>query len=277
MRRLPFAILKYPGAKPWFIEYAERFLRGRKTDTIVDPFFGGGSLTFTLLNRGYAKRAVLAEKDPEVRFFWESTRNDEGLAPRAEEWLVRALRLPVEKQRDFVIDSILRLKEDDPALSLFLRSRSSFNGILTGNWPAVTRKPLKLWCHAAISCSLRMLYAMRDRFVILPDAFDALAQTSFPSNYAFVDPPYSVGDESPGRLLYREWDLDHERLMKTLFKWRGRWQLTSEYSSEMVTLLKNTGIDKHSVSLDVVSMRTGHGIRKMELVVSRDSQRAGRR
>jgi DNA adenine methylase len=273
---LPFSILKYAGGKPWVLEHVLRFLHDRKAETIVEPFAGSALVSLTLLNRGYAKHAFLAEKDLEVRDFLERTRTDEGLATRAEEWTACALRLPRDKQRDFVIDSILRLKEKDPALSLLLRSRSSFNGILTGNWPAVTRRPLESWWPLTISSSLRMLYAMRDRFEVVPDAFDALAQTSSSSNYAFVDPPYSFGDESPGRLLYREWDLDHEQLMKALFKWKGRWQLTYEYSSEMITLLKNAGMDNHGVSLEVVSMRTGHGIRKMELVVSRESRRTRR-
>jgi site-specific DNA-adenine methylase len=187
---LPFSILKYAGGKPWFLQHAERFLRDRKTETIVEPFAGKALVSFTLLNHRHAKQALLAEKDAEVRLFWESTRNDEGLAARAEEWTVRALRQPRDKQRDFVIDSILRLMEKDPPMSLLLRSRSSFNGILTGNWPAVTRRPLESWWPLTISSSLRMLYAMRDRFEVVPDAFDALAQTSSSSNYAFVDPPF---------------------------------------------------------------------------------------
>lgn len=272
MRRLPFSILNYAGRKPWFLEHAERFAGKGEIESIVEPYAGSAVLSLTLVNRGYAKRAILAEADEEVRFFWKSARDDEGLADRVNEWTAAALRLPREKQRDFVIDSILRLREKDPALWLLLRSRSSYNGILTGNWPAVTRKPLESWWPATLASSLGMLHAMRDRFEVLPDAFDALSSTSHPRNYAVVDPTYTIAPESPGHNLYRVCEVNHPQLLKILAKWKGRWQLTSEFCPEIFALLKNAGLDDQSISTYVVPMRTGHGARKMELVVSREQR-----
>jgi hypothetical protein len=157
-------------------------------------------------------------------------------------------------------------------LWLLLRSRSSYNGILTGNWPAVTRKPLESWWPATLGSSLAMLYAMRDRFEVLPDAFDALLSASRASNYGLIDPPYTIARKSPGHHLYRKCEVDHQRLLKVLAKWKGRWQLTSEFCPEIFVLLKNAGLDDHSTATYVVPMQTGHGARKMELVVSREQR-----
>jgi hypothetical protein len=83
---------------------------------------------------------------------------------------------------------------------------------------------------------------------------------------------YTLAPESPGHNLYRVCEVDHPQLLKILAKWKGRWQLTSEFCPEIFALLKNAGLDDQSISTYVVPMQTGHGARKMELVVSREQR-----
>ena len=72
MRPTAFSILRCPGSKGWFVPYAERFVRKQRPKTIVEPFAGSAVVGLTLLDHGYGRRFVLAEKDPELRHFFTS-------------------------------------------------------------------------------------------------------------------------------------------------------------------------------------------------------------
>jgi len=64
--------LRYPGSKQKLIPYIEEILRynSKSPDNIVEPFFGGGSITLSLLTRGLVERAIISDYDPLVSSFW---------------------------------------------------------------------------------------------------------------------------------------------------------------------------------------------------------------
>jgi DNA adenine methylase len=268
--RYPFSILRSPGSKSWFVPIAEHFVRAQgQLETIVEPFAGGGVVSLTLLNRGYGRRVVLAEKDPELRRFWEIALNDAELATRVITWTHNLRAMPEERQAKFVIESLEQMQVADPAFFVLLRSRRSFNSILQGHHSFRAVRPVRHWWPNTLGYSLRFLYNAREKIEVLSEALDALNRTDRPDSYAFVDPPYTCGRNSPGHALYRESEVDHQALLYRLANWKGAFQLTSEYCSEILRLLTRAGLGSGRVTRYVVPMRTGHAQQKVELVVNR--------
>ena len=270
--RLPFSILRSPGSKAWFLRDAERFVRDLRPAIIVEAFAGSAIVGLTLLNRGYAGRLVLAEKDPDLRYFWQVALSDADFTHRATEWTRRLLRMPPDERRGFALRSAKRMQKTDPAFSTLLRSRLGFNGILHNESAPSSREATDRWWPLTIGASLGFLYAARTKIQVLSDAFEALRLTDVPESYAFVDPPYTFGQSAPGHKLYRYGlnDKDYEELVRLLAVWKGSWQLTSEFCPEMIRSLEETRFDP-PVQQRMVPMRTVNNRLKMELVVSRRS------
>src|ERR1700741_1831001 len=128
--KLPSSILRSPGSKNKFVPFAETFVRDQRPKPIVEPFAGSAVVGLTLLDRGYGEQLVIAEKDPELRLFWDGALSDAGFARRGREWTHDMSAVQPGKRRDFAVDSAVRMQNTDPAFSVLLRSRLEFNGIL---------------------------------------------------------------------------------------------------------------------------------------------------
>ena len=271
----PFHFFRSPGSKCWFIPRAEQFVREVRPKTIVEPFAGSGVVGLTLLNRGYCGRLVMAEKDPARHAFWEAALNDPMLHDRAFRWIREVWTQPVEKQADFVTESLTQMETSDPPLFALLHALSSFNGIVHGRNSINGRRPIRYWLLETLDSSLQFVYEARGKIELLSDAFDTLRRTDSPDSYAFVDPPYSAGRNSPGHKLYRESEIDHEALFHLLGKWRGSWQLTSEHGAEMRRYLRLAAPVLGPIRTYTVRMHTGRGHKKVELVTEKRADKNG--
>ena len=269
MRQTAFSILRCPGSKGWFVPYAERFVRRERPKTIVDSFAGSAVVGLTLLNRGHGQRLVLAEKDPELRHFFHVALRDAGLAMRVRSWTHKLWAIEPRKQRDFAFESVEAMATTDPAFSVLLRTRLQFNGNMKGT--ISTRTPARNWWSLNLGTSLELLYNARHKIQVSADAFEALHAANRRDSYAFVDPPYTVSRYSAGHKLYRESEVDHEALLRSLAAWRGSWQLTSEFCPEILRMARE--IDSElPIRQYVVPMRTVMGSAKMELVLARSAR-----
>jgi hypothetical protein len=270
---LPFYILKSPGSKCWFLPYALRFLSGWRPRTICEPFGGSAVLSLTLLDRGFAERVVIGEKDVDLRGYWEVALSDPQLATRYDAFTHAALALPAEKQHEFFIENVVRMEQTDPALSVLLRTRSTYNGILRGRYAPSSSRPISRWCPLTLGSSLRALYSSRHKIQVVPDALDALRYSDDPDTLAIVDPPYSSGKHSPGHHLYRESNVDYKALLNFLMDWQGAWLLTSEFCPEMFEHLNSPLFRRAYIQKSVVPARIGSRRgRKVELLVCRKAR-----
>jgi hypothetical protein len=77
-----------------------------------------------------------------------------------------------------------------------------------------------------LDASLDLLYSLRNKIIVMEDAFDAMTSFDSEESYAFIDPPYTVTEKCPGHQIYDEAIVDHDALISTLTTWKGRWQLT---------------------------------------------------
>jgi site-specific DNA-adenine methylase len=269
LRPTAFSILRCPGSKGWFVPYAERFVRKERPKTIVDAFAGTGVVGLTLLNSGYGQCLVLAEKDPELRHFFNVALRDAGLAIRVRSWTHKLWAIEPQKQRDFAFESVEAMATTDPAFSVLLRTRLQFNGIMKRAVSA--RTPARNWWSLNLGTSLELLYNARHKIQVFGDAFEALDAANRRGSYAFVDPPYTVSRYSAGHKLYRVSEVDHEALLRSLAAWRGSWQLTSELCPEILRMAREVDPEL-SIRQYVVPMRTVMGSEKMELVLARSAR-----
>ena len=134
MTRPLLYILRSAGSKCWFLPHIRSFLGDWTPQTVVEPFAGSGVAGLTLLDEGYAKRLVLAEKDPTLREFWQAGLNDPTFSRRVGAWTEQALSLPLAAQRDFTLDSIAKFERSDKAFWILLMSRTTFNAVLKGGF-----------------------------------------------------------------------------------------------------------------------------------------------
>ena len=187
---------RVPGSKGWFVEYAERFVFGRKLRTIVEPFAGTAVVGLTLLNRGLGERLVVAEKDPELRNLLNVVLGDSDFAGRVTRFTYDMRELKPEKQRDFAVKTARRTKRKDPALSVLVRSYLAFNGILREPIVVPTLQPTRSWWPLNLGFSLKFLYDMGNKVEVLSDGFEALRRTDSVDTYGFIDGPYTWGKDS---------------------------------------------------------------------------------
>jgi site-specific DNA-adenine methylase len=274
---LPFHILRSPGSKCWFVPLAQRFLHHHpRPKTIVEPFGGSAVVGLTLLDRGFGQRLVLGEKDSALRTFWETAVGDPRFSGRVFGWKLDAWAQPPEKQAEFVAESLAQMEQTDPAFFVLLRSLVAFNGILQGRFAIRKIRPIRSWLPVTLDSSLEFLYAIRHKIEVLSDGFNALERMDKPDTYAFVDPPYTSGKDSPGHKLYGESEINYKELLHQLAHSRGSWQFTSEYCPEMLTLLERACSVLEPIQKYAVPMRTGHGRTKVELVVCRGPSNRGK-
>ncbi len=191
------------------------------------------------LATGLAGRAVLAERDEAerdeaVRAVWELV-----ASPRADDFeaLVREVGAAEPSRRWW--EAFLARAAADPSPPLvaaraLLERRYRWGGLPTGG--------------------LRALRPLAPRIAVRPDAFEAIAEfAGDPGAAFFVDPPYSIGGQGPGRRLYRHHKVDHDRLLGLLAAVRGRVLVTYDDRPEVRSLAA-----RHGFEAEPLSIRDGH-------------------
>jgi len=268
---------RVPGSKGWFVEHAERFVSGRKLQTIVEPFAGTAVVGLTLLERGLAKRLVLAEKDPELRNLMNVALRDPDFARRVTQFSYNLWELKAEKQREFAAKVAQRMKGKDRALSVLIRSLLAFNGILRDQISVQNGQQTRSWFPLDLGSSLKSLYDMRNKIEVLSDAFEALRRTDSADSYGFIDAPYTLSKHSPGHKLYRYGAVDHLALLRLLNHWNGSWQYTMEFCPKILRYVRDINFQPALLPMYAIPMQTTNGTKRMEVVLSRQAKDFGSR
>jgi DNA adenine methylase len=270
--------MKCPGSKCWFLKHARQFLGDWRPRTIVEPFAGSGVVGLSLLSDGYAERLVLAELDERRIAFWKRV-FEPDFAGFVEQWAAQALALPFEEQRPFVLTSLEEFKQSDPGMWALVYSRISFSGRMDGGLMKGGddgRGLLSRWRKDMVPM-LRRLYDLRDRIEVRRQGgMKVLRELDGPDHYAFVDPPYSAGENSKGSTLYQNHTLHHLSLFWLMAEWKGRWQMTYDLCWETLGCGRKRYL-LHSeyepwksmqVMFQKVPMVTGNNKKAYELVVT---------
>lgn len=122
--------LRYPGSKQKLVPYIEQILRYNclSPETIVEPFFGGGSLTLSFLTRGLVSNAIISDHDPLIYSFWSVVFNEKDVLVD----FVSKVRVNLKTFYNFKKISLYpnSCSKYDLAKACLFLNRTSFSGII---------------------------------------------------------------------------------------------------------------------------------------------------
>ena len=255
---------RYPGGKA---QAADRILRSLgRAGTLVEPFAGGAAASVRALLTGLADRAVLAERHPALRALWETVASGSGPdfnalcrlvgqeAQPTRAWWEEFLRgMPAEGAPGWLLGG-----------SALLTTRYHWGGI--GSAGLVSDEQLaRNWRGRTMERRLRALRAHSRRLEVRADAFEAIREFGGRPGAAFlVDPPYTLGGDRPGRLLYAHHEVDHPALFRALDAVRGRVAATYPDNEDVRRLAA-----AHGFQAGPLSIRDGHRRSRQELLLLR--------
>ncbi|BCM16353.1 DNA adenine methylase [Mesorhizobium sp. J8] len=237
--------LRFPGSKSGFAPIFADILRinGITTDTLVEPYGGGMSVSLELLSQKRVKRAIVCERDPLIHAFWTTVReNPDYLVDRISSVEVN-LETWQEMQTYLVNGRPVDLKEK--AFAFLFLNRTCFSGIITGG-PIGGYKQLskyKIDCRfyrkTLIDRVQQASPLLQSVELINGDAVDLIRWRRRPDEVWYLDPPYVAA----GRKLYRYYyePEEHKGLWEALQNKDARWFL----SYDVCRLIKTIYLQKH--------------------------------
>jgi DNA adenine methylase len=238
--------LRYPGSKKKLAVYVNKIIEKNKLGpkVIVEPFFGGGSVTLFFLINNLIKKAIVSDQDKLVYSFWYVLFHNPNR-------LIRFI-----KKIDINVDNFIRYKniskspnkysKEIMAEACLFLNRTSFSGILRkeagpiGGMKQISK--YKINCRfnrESLTEKIKTLSKLKNRITILNCGWkDTLAYSSKKYNknetILYLDPPfYKKADK-----LYREFfsKADHESLCKALIKTKSSWILSYDKAKEIIDM-----------------------------------------
>jgi len=249
------ALLRYAGGKAWLLPILRSFVKAKRPKIFVEAFAGGATIGLSLLHQDLVDELVMVERDPRVSAFWRRALEDPSFADE-----VRAFRCTRPN-----VEDIAAHPERDLAMWVLVKNRCGFGGMLdSGLLNKGDGQGLKSrWSAANLYYALRQVRALSGRITLVEgDGIRALTKLNSPANAAFIDPPYSAGNDSPGRQLYRYHLVDYAGLFAVLSLWRGRWCASYEDHADVVAMAK-----AHGFKYTRIAMRNRSQKRKRELLI----------
>jgi DNA adenine methylase len=162
------------------------------------------------------------------------------------------------------------LQHSNLALWALVKNRCSFGGYLDGGFSVKgLKKPLKdgticyqglrsRWHSKNLVASLQTIRKVRSKITFIEgDAFDYLPK--YPTAFAFVDPPYSVGGKGPGIGIYRHHNVvDHDALFRILSERPGPWWATYNDVPEVLVLIEKYGFESEQIKITNLRAEPGY-------------------
>ena len=257
--RSPF---RYPGGKA---QAAPVILSAMgNAPLLVEPYAGGASVSVQAVLSGLVAHAVLAERDVDIRTFWQVA---VGPAGEDVETLMRAVA-GARPERAYWWEFLARV-EAEPVPGLvaaraLLACRYHWGGVPTAGL-ARDEELVRHWRGATMTRRLAAIRGEAHRFSIRCDAMEAIAEHARDHNAQFfVDPPYTLGGSEPGRRLYRCHEVDHEALFRALSAVRGR-VLATYPDEEAIRRLAA----EHGFRIGPLAIRDAHRRDRRELLLRR--------
>lgn len=217
--------LRYPGGKTRAVQYISQFFPTH-IQTLISPFFGGGSIELYMASRGVKVTGFDAFK-PLVEFWQCLLKTPDRLAAEVEK------HYPLSKPRFYELQQTqTRFKTKlERAAVYYVLNRSSFSGsTLSGgmspNHPRFTRTSIE-----------RLQAFYNPNINVQPGDF----RQSLPSNqgvFTYLDPPYLIKSSLYGKKGNAHKDFDHAGLYAML-KHRKNWLMSYNDCEEIRKMYKD--------------------------------------
>lgn len=259
---------RYPGGKTRLVELVHSWLLNcDKTETFIEPFAGGASVGLYVAAKGLAKRVRLIEIDPDVSCVWTTILSSDW------KWLchqISGLRPTRRRVMEILTSEYRRPREI--AFRTLVRNRFGRSGLLWNGAGLVRvgERGVGLasrWYPETLVSRIKHINSMRDRISFMQgcglDEIDRRAGNH--RTALFVDPPYSINEDSAGTRLYRHNDLDHSRLFEALSNARARFLMTHEDNKAVRAYAKTS-----AMQLLRLPMLTAQKKRSAELLIGTD-------
>ena len=233
--------LRYPGGKTRACKILERIVASKfgteGFNTIVSPFFGGGSFEFHMQNN-HNYKIIANDKFTPLYSFWKQVKVDKAK-------LCCELRcVPTVSKSDFANyrASIMNLSENtlQQSIQYFIINRCSFSGAtLSGGFSE--ESSIKRYTQSAISRIEALNLTSTDIYNL---DFEEFLNTCIPDialPLLYLDPPYFL-EGKKSNLYGNNGDMhetfDHRRLFDTISR-RNNWILTYNNCDYIRELYKN--------------------------------------
>jgi site-specific DNA-adenine methylase len=160
--------LRYAGGKRWFYDEAKKFVEQQRPSVFIGLFAGGATVELSLLAANLCDHLVLVEKDPRVAAFWRVALSSDSFARRVAKFI------PTTESVTRVLSASPK-NDDDWAFWVYLKSRTSFNGILHGGLSVSEID----WSWKTIPVDLYQIRALASRITFIEGcALDILSSTT---------------------------------------------------------------------------------------------------
>ncbi len=269
--------LRYPGSKSSLTGYIAAIIEENLLSgcTIYEPYAGSAIVSLEMLNKGFAHRAVLVERDPLVYAFWKAVfTNAEALCEEIE-----ALDVSIETWNSFqpyreVINpdeySILEL-----GLAGLFFNRTNFSGIIgagpIGGYNQSSKYTIGCrFNRSRIIGQISEISQLKERVnVIFGDALGFLEakeeeiEKSF--SFVYIDPPYYA----QGKRLYRYYyeDDSHQKLADYILSKEFPWLISYDDHPKIRAMYAKTPVQQINLDYSVKTSRKGRELLISNLVI----------
>lgn len=238
--------LRYPGGKTRACKKLEEILNDHfditQYDTLVSPFFGGGSFEFYIQNN-YNMKIVANDKFAPLYNFWQACKTENSE-------LCAALMQKIDHINKDEFTELQETIMDEPntlqqSIIYFIINRCSFSGAtLSGGFSLEASKK-----RFTVSSVDRVKQLDLSKFEIYNLDFEQFIMNHVGNNLLFLDPPYYL--EKNSKLYGKDGDMhesfDHDKLYQCLSK-KTNWLMTYNNCEYIKNLYKNYTIIETSWS-----------------------------
>lgn len=238
--------LRYPGGKSRACKKLEEILNDHfditQYDTLVSPFFGGGSFEFYIQNN-HNMKIVANDKFTPLYNFWRTckTENRELCAALMQK-IDQIDKNEFTELRETIMDEQNALQQ---SIVYFIINRCSFSGAtLSGGFSLEASKK-----RFTVSSVDRVKKLDLSKFEIYNFDFEQFIMNHAGNNLMFLDPPYYL--EKNSKLYGKDGDMhesfDHDKLYQCLSK-KTNWLMTYNNCAYIKNLYENYTIIETSWS-----------------------------
>lgn len=241
--------LRYPGGKTRACKKLELILKDcfdiNKFNTIISPFFGGGSFEFYIQNN-YELNIIANDKFNPLYNFWKTCKsNKENLCKE----LIKKLDLINKEEFTNFRKNIMEEKNNfKQSIMFFILNRCSFSGAtLSGGFSEEASK--KRFTKSSIDAIKKLNLTNYDIYNLDFEEFINNNNNQDKKNLIFLDPPYYL--EKASKLYGNNGDMhdtfDHDKLYKCISKEKN-WLMTYNNCDYIKKLYKDFKIIETSWS-----------------------------
>lgn len=273
---MAYSILRYPGGKGRFAKILAENIALTDKRVLLEPFAGGASAGLTLLSEGVIDKLILVEKDPRIAAFWKRVEENRGFSEQVANfessikeksslYTEDTLDLSIlKKRRDEVQKQLEDFLQNDIGMWVLVKNRCSFggyldeDGLLVRGFGRPSQKPYTYyegvwsqWNGETLSRKIEEIHGWfktEKMQIIEGDAFDEIPK--HPNTFAFIDPPYTYGKETPGSGLYRENQVDHPKLFRMLADRKSPWLATYNNCEAVINLIQENAFQYTTVKMN---------------------------